>query len=82
MKKQILILTIFTIVITIFTNKHIYSLTNDIYYTQPNQDSKSFELTVVGKIWEEEAYLGTIDVRKYKMQGNSPNPFDNFQAIP
>lgn len=82
MKKTNSLLTFTLIFITFLTNLiNAYSLTNDIY-TQTSTSSLSFETTVIGKLWEEESYIGTIDVRKYNLKANSPDPIDYFQAIP
>lgn len=41
-----------------------------------------FETTVIGSVWERETSASTIDVRKYKKKGDSPDFTDYFQNIP
>lgn len=41
-----------------------------------------FETTVLGSIWDRDTSASTIDVRKYKKKGDSPDFTDYFQNIP
>ncbi|MCS7298391.1 MAG: TonB-dependent receptor [Spirochaetia bacterium] len=41
-----------------------------------------FETTVIGSVWERETSASTMDVRKYKKKGDSPDFTDYFQNIP